>query len=443
MRVVAVDAGAGSVRLLAVRLSGERLEIERQSAFATPWYDDGRFERWDLRAVVEGIRNGLADAGEFDSWSVDTWGVDFGLLDEQGRPIADPIRYRDLSHEAGRRAMDERIGRERLYSLTGIQPHPFNTAAQLMARRLRGDEELAQAKRLLFLPDLIHELVGGKAQTAERSIASTSELLGLDGEWCGEVCDAIGVRNLLPAICAEGRQSDGVRTLGHDTACAVLAAPGEGDDWAYISSGTWSLVGVELERPIATPEAMQAGFTNERGYGGSVRFLKNVMGLWLLERARGERPIEQCLAEAERAEPTGVHFDVNHPSLLNPDDMAAAIRALADGPLGSEAALYRCILENLASAYAEAIAQVERLTGKAVQRIHVVGGGCRNRLLNELTAQATGKPIILGPVEATAVGNALVQLAALRGAPDSREELRAVVRRSFRLETVEPKGGAG
>jgi len=440
MRVVAVDAGAGSVRLLALRLQEARLVVETQTSFPTPWYHDGTHERWDVRAMVEAIQQGLARIGTYDSWSVDTWGVDFGLLDGRGGLVADPIRYRDPSHAVGRCALDERIGRDRLYALTGIQPHVFNTAAQLMARRLRMDEELQRAERLLFLPDLIHQLVDQRHEQSEVSIASTSELLDLDGDWCEPICEAIGIGRILPEIVVAGNNPNGVRTLGHDTACAVLATPASGDDWAYISSGTWSLVGVELDSPIATAEARDVGFTNERGYAGKVRFLKNVMGLWLLERARGEKPIERCLAEASAAEPTGVRFDVNHPSLLNPPDMAEAIRALADGPLETDAALYRCILENLAEAYAEAIAQIERFIGRDVGVIHIVGGGCRNRLLNELTARATRKTILVGPVEATAIGNALAQFAALGEIPSSAEEVRALVRRSFEPKVVEPVG---
>lgn len=432
MRVLAVDAGAGSVRVVEVTLLAGRLSARTLAGFPTPWYHDGTFERWDLARMVAGIRDALAAAGEFDSWSVDTWGVDFGLLDEGGALIADPIRYRDPSHAVGAAELERLLSREKRYGLTGIQPLVFNTASQLMARRVRGDEELRKASRLLFLPDLLHHLVAGGDVRIERTIASTSEMLGLNGEWEPEVVSLLEVQPLLGPLCGAG---EGVppRAPGHDTAAAVVAAPGDGEGWAYISSGTWSLVGVELRAPIPTSEALAAGFTNERGVGGTFRFLKNVMGLWLLERARGERSVQECLALAATERPTGVRFEVNHPTLLNPLDMASAIRAIADGPLEGEGRLYRCILENLAREYAETITTVERLAGREIEVVHVVGGGCRNGLLNSMTAAALGRRVLVGPVEATALGNALVQMRGM-GVIGSAEEARHLVRTSFACE---------
>lgn len=437
MRVLAVDAGAGSVRVVEVALVDERLSAKTLASFPTPWYHDGQFERWDVAAIVSGIREALAAAGEFDSWSVDTWGVDFGLLDDEGALLADPIRYRDQSHRAGAEELDRQLPRQRRYALTGIQPLVFNTASQLMARIMRKDEELSRARRLLFLPDLIHHLIGGGDTRTERTIASTSEMLGLNGEWQPEVVSLLGVERLLSPLCEAG---DGApaRAPGHDTAAAVIAAPGEGEGSAYISSGTWSLVGVELQTPIPTSEALAAGFTNERGVGGTFRFLKNVMGLWLLERSRGERPVEECLALAAAQASTGVRFEVNDPTLLNPSDMPSAIRAIADGPLDDDARLYRCILENLAREYAETILTIERLTGRVIHAVHVVGGGCRNSLLNSLTAAALGRRVLVGPVEATALGNGLVQMMAL-DAVESVAEARRLVRQSFACVEAHPE----
>jgi len=218
--------------------------------------------------------------------------VDFGLLDEGGAPIADPLRYRDQSHEAGAPELDRQLPPARRYALTGIQPLVFNSASLLMARVVLKDEELSRASRLLFLPDLVHHLVAGDDVRIERTIASTSEMLGLNGEWEVGITSLLGVERLLGPLCDAGA---GVppRAPGHDTAAAVVAAPGEGEGWAYISSGTWSLVGVELPEPVPTLEALAAGFTNERGVDVTFRFLRNVMGLWLLERFRGGRPVEQ------------------------------------------------------------------------------------------------------------------------------------------------------
>lgn len=437
MRVLAVDAGAGSVRVVEVTLKRERVATKTLASLPTPWYRGGGFERWDLSTIVSFIRNALNSAGEFDSWSVDTWGVDFGLLDERSQLIADPIRYRDPSHAVGAAELERLLPRQKRYGLTGIQPLVFNTASQLMARVARGDEELSKADRLLFLPDLIHYLLAGGDVRVERTIASTSELLGLNGEWEPEVTSALGVERLLPPLCEAGEGAP-PRAPGHDTAAAVVAAPAQGTAWAYISSGTWSLVGVEIEEPVANQDALAAGFTNERGVGGTFRFLKNVMGLWLLDRSRGDRPVNECLALAANERPTGVRFEVNHPTLLNPRDMPAAIRAIADGALEGEARLYRCILENLAREYAETVLSIERLTGRRIETVHVVGGGCQSRLLNALTAQALQRRVLVGPVEATALGNALVQLMGL-GAVGSVAEGRRLVRDSFSCEEARPE----
>lgn len=438
MRVLAVDAGASSVRVVEVTLLNGRLAAKTLYGFPTPWYHDGAFERWDVRQIVAGIGSALAAAGQCDSWSVDTWGVDFGLLDEQGRLIADPIRYRDPSHKAGAVELDRRLPRERRYALTGIQPLVFNTTSQLMARVLRNDAELLHANRLLFLPDLLHYLIQKGETSIERTIASTSEMLSLDGRWEIEITSLLDVDRLLGPLCEAGEGTP-PRAPGHDTAAAVVATPGEGQDWAYISSGTWSLVGVEMQKPIPTQDALTAGFTNEHGVGGTFRLLKNVMGLWLLERSRGEKGIEECLALAKAEQPTGVQFDVNHPTLLNPPDMPAAIRAIANGPIESEGALYRCILENLAREYAHTISDIERLTQKRIKTVYLVGGGCKNQLLNTLTATALNRPVLVGPVEATALGNALVQLIGMKEVA-SIEEARHLVRSSFSCEEVRTDG---
>lgn len=437
MRVLAVDAGAGTVRVVEVMLGAGRLSANTLTSFPTPWYHDGKFERWDVGAMVAGIREALSGARDYDSWSVDTWGVDFGLLDDGGTLIADPIRYRDPSHRLGAEELNRQLPKERRYPLTGIQPLVFNTASQLMARVVRKDEELGLASRLLFLPDLLHYHIGGGEGLTERTIASTSEMLGLDGEWSDAIVSLLGVPRLLGPLLEMGKPGV-ARAAGHDTAAAVVATPGEGEGWAYISSGTWSLVGIETKVPIPTPEALAAGFTNERGVGGTFRFLKNVIGLWLLERSRGERPVEECLTLAAMTPPTGVRFEVNHPGLLNPPDMPSAIRAIADGPLDEDGRLYRCILENLAREYAETIARIERLTGRVIDTVHVVGGGCRNQLLNSLTAAALGRRVLVGPVETTALGNALVQMMGL-GAIESVAEARRLVRESFACVEAHPE----
>lgn len=450
-RVLAVDLGASSGRVVAVELRHDRLSLNELHRFETPHYRDAGIERWNLERLLDHVKDGIRAGGEAEAIGVDTWGVDFGLLDASGNLIADPIRYRDASHRIGFEELKNRLDPERHYRRVGIQPLPFNTAAQLLARKLREDPELAAASKIMMLPDLIGSmLVRDPVVGCEPTIGSTSEMLGLDGEWEGNVLNAAAVTpDLLPRVRKAGEQigilESGIpvlSTASHDTASAVLAAPLlDGEPAAFISSGTWSIVGIELSEPKTSPEARRYGFGNERGHRGTFRFLKNVIGLWLIQQSQGDFGVEQCVEMARSVEHGGAKFDIHDPSLLNPPDMRAAIRALADRPLETDAELFRAIFESLASGYAEILAQIEAVTGISISRIQVVGGGSQNSLLNQLTADASGLPVHTGPVEATALGNAMAQFETLGALESARGMGRHLIRNSFPGQVFLPKTG--
>lgn len=421
MTVLAVDLGASSVRIVAVRCEGDELEVTERYRITTPYFQEDGFERWNLEEIVSEIQSCLNTYDDYESIGVDGWGVDFVLLDPESKPVASPIRYRDLSHQIGAVVLKNRIDAYRLYLETGIQPHSFNTAAQLLARKLREDTEISLSSCFALIPDyvsreLCHPIEG---VTCEETNASTTQLMSLTSGWSDLVLEAIEIpRSYMPEIQVRGsvigEHANGrpvIRVASHDTASAVLGADLK-DDEAFISSGTWSLVGIVCDSPIISQEAFSAGFSNEF-LGPGYRFLKNVMGLWLLQRAALGRPLDECLHLAAHAPSFVTRFDVNDPRLLNPLDMGQAIGEVAGYSFQNEGELYRCILENLAAAYAKTLADLCRITGRSIHRLRIVGGGSLNRLLNQMTSDATGVEVVSGPIEATAIGNALVQFKSL------------------------------
>jgi rhamnulokinase len=362
--------------------------------------------------------------------------------------------------------MFERVPRERVYELTGVQLMPINTLYQLYAMVRDGSPAPEVMTDLLFMPDLLGYLLSGR-KAAEFTIASTSQLYNpTKGEWAAELFEALGLPvGLMQEIVEPGTVIGSLETdigrrvglgetpviagAGHDTAAAVAAAPAEGRDWAYISSGTWSLMGVESQRPIITQESFDFNFTNEGGVGGTFRVLKNIMGLWLVQQCRKswakERmySYEELTEMAAGEEEVGAIIDPDHGAFLNPPDMPEAIAAFCESTgqeaPGTPAALVRCVLVSLALKYRLALDQLRRLYDHPINRIHVIGGGVRNELLCQLTADATGVPVIAGPVEATAIGNILVQAMAL-GQVESPAAIREIVRRSFPVVRYEPRG---
>ncbi len=462
---LAIDLGAESGRALTGRFDGERLTLSDVHRFPnTPvQLPDGLY--WNTlalyRQALASIRATLAD-GPIDSVGIDGWAVDYGLLDRGGALLGNPFHYRDPRFGPMVAELDRRVGPAELYRLTGIQSLPINTTCQLLARS--GSPTLAAADRLLLIPDLLRHWLTGEA-TAEMTNASTTQLLGAQtARWDRSLAATIGIDPailppLVPPGTATGRITGPaaadlgaavpvVAVASHDTASAVAAIPTTTDTSGYISSGTWSLVGVERREPTLNEAARIANLTNERGIDGTFRLLKNVMGLWLLQECRrawqrdGHDLSYSTLRDLARLAPAfGPVIDPDDPRLLAPGDMPARVRELCreSGQIapGSPGEITRCILESLACAYRAAFDAIRDATGQAITVIHVVGGGARNDLLCQLTADATGLPVLAGPVEATAIGNLLVQAMAA-GRIGSLRELREVVARSTVIERYDP-----
>jgi rhamnulokinase len=474
----AVDIGASSGRVILGRIKGGdpsgvaesagRVELEVVHRFPNGVVEIDGGLRWAFDALFAEVLTGLAAAarvagasGEtITSIGIDTWAVDYGLVNDVGELAAQPYSYRDDRSRSAVAQVHQLLDQARLYAATGLQFLQFNTIYQLASERdLKG-------RQALLIPDLIGFLLTG-VRRAEATNASTTGLFGaVAGEWATEFLSALGlpkklfppliqpgdtVGTLLPAIAARTglpRSTTVVAVGSHDTASAVAAVPAEQEHFAYISSGTWSLVGVELRKPVLTEASRQANFTNERGVDGTIRYLRNVGGLWLLSECQRSwaqqgytATLEELLVAAAELPSGGLQVNADDPYFIAPDNMPERIRAAArntgtvlpDQP----GAIVRCILDSLAAGYARTIADAERLADAPVDVVHIVGGGSQNRLLCQLTADATGKPVIAGPVEATALGNVLVQARAAGVVSGGLGELRALVRSSQQLETYQ------
>jgi len=473
VRYVAVDLGAESGRVIVGTLRDGRVDLEEAYRFANSPVRTPDGLHWDILRLYSEILHGLRTAahraaGIIAGVGIDSWAVDYGLLDASGRLLGNPYHYRDTRTDGIAAEAAGRVPASEQYAQTGIAQLPFNTLYQLLAQARAGDRALEVAQTLLLIPDLLHYWLTGLRAT-ERTNASTTGLLAVDGHWATDLLARFNLPDhiFLPPMSAGtvlGELRPAVREecgLGatrvilpgtHDTASAVVAVPATpqqtGLRHAYISSGTWSLLGLELDTPILSEEARLAGFTNERGVAGVYRFLTNIMGLWLLQECRrswtrlGQEWSYEELTIRAAAEPSpGVVIDVSDPSFLHPDDMlvsiAQQIKRTAQAPLSRPAVLTRAILEGLALAYRMSLEQAEQLAGKRVAVIHVVGGGARNPLLCQLTADASQRPVVAGPVEATALGNVLVQAMGM-GELANLEEAHAVARRSSDLTAYEP-----
>ena len=439
---LAIDLGAGSGRAIVGQTGPSGLVLREAHRFQyAPRHSAGHL-RWDFAALLEGVRDGLRRApsvarelgGHLESVGVDSWGVDYGLVDDDGRLLEDPICYRDARTEGVMEEVFARLPREEIFARTGIQFLALNTLYQLVAHARSGLP--AGAARLLMIPDLCHHELCGSL-VGERTNASTTQLIDVhDGGWDGTLFGRLELPlALMPEVVPAGAdlgvlrprlQSElGVGPLRvvapatHDTGSAVLGTPLE-PGWAYISSGTWSLVGVERESPLVSAEVARANFTNEGGAFGTVRFLKNVMGLWILEECRrewdeaGQRQEYATLLEGVAALDDFAGFiPPDHPRFFNPSSMIAEVRdALAESgqPASDDPVrLTRVILDSLALRYASVLATIEDLTGREVPGVHIVGGGSLNSYLNQATADAAERPVLAGPVEATASGNLLAQ----------------------------------
>lgn len=455
---LAIDFGAGSGRVMAGSVRRGVLKVEEVYRFPNRQVRLGNHIYWDFLYLFDEMKNGLRQAVRqgyrVKSLGIDTWGVDFGLIDKAGNLLGNPVCYRDPRTDGLPGELFDETALSAHYAEAGIQVMPINTLFQLYSLKKNDDAQLKAARKLLFMPDLFSYFLTGTADN-EYCIASTSELLDARARtWNRELIGRLELpQHLFGELVMPGtvrgklkkeiREETGlpeetvvVAVGSHDTASAVFAVPGGGKRRAFLSSGTWSLLGIETDEPILTEEARKAGFTNEGGIGGKIRFLQNITGLWMLQQLmkqwknRGEETgYDYLIAAAEQAAVSSV-VDVDDPAFQSPVDMEAAIagycRERGLQLPASPGEYVRCVLQSLAQRYKRGIDRLNGLLPVPVEQLQVVGGGCRNRLLNRLTSEALGIPVEAGPVEATAIGNILVQALAA-GAIGSRDEIKEII----------------
>ncbi|WP_123040982.1 rhamnulokinase [Cohnella candidum] len=472
--VLAFDLGAGSGRaligILSLQESGSRrLRVTEIHRFPNEAIQVGRHLHWDILRLLHEIKISIRKAFQAGyapaTFGIDSWGVDFGLLDVRGELLGNPYHYRDPQTEGLIEEVNAIVGEDELFRQSGLQFMPFNTLYQLYAMKKAGSPKLALAETLLLTPDLLVYLLTG-CRSCEFTMATTTQLFHPERRaWNTELMDRLGIPSglflepvepgsrigpLAAEVCEElGVPPMTAVSVGtHDTESAIAAVPANDGPFAYLVCGTWSLLGTELDRPLLTAETMELQFSNEGGVGGTYQLLKNIMGLWLLQECKREwdasgRAIGygELVEAAEAAEPFR--------SMVNPDDA----RFYGPGGMAGKIASYcvetgqpvpriqgefvRCILESLALRYREALEQAERLTGRSFGGLHMVGGGIQNRLLCQWTADALGRPVWAGPVEASAIGNMLVQLIA-QGSCANLREARRLSAESFPVDTYEP-----
>ncbi|WP_316740742.1 rhamnulokinase family protein [Streptomyces sp. MK7] len=461
----AVDLGASSGRVMVGRVGPDSLELTESHRFPNRPVRVPEGLRWDVLGLYAGVLDGLRAAGRVDSVGIDSWAVDYGLLDADGALLGNPVHYRDARTEGVAEKVWASVPPEELYAATGIQYAPFNTLYQLTAAR--STAQLAAARRLLLVPDLLTYWLTGE-QGTELTNASTTQLVDpRTRDWSYGVAARLGIDLELfaplrrpgdPAgvLRAEVLEETGllgpvpVTAVGsHDTASAVAAVPAVGERFAYICTGTWSLAGLELDEPVLTEESRAANFTNELGLDGTVRYLRNIMGLWLLQecvRAWGDPDLGELLREAAEVPPLRSVVDAQDAAFLAPGRMperiAEACRASGQPVPATRGEFTRCILDSLALAHRRAIGEAQRLADHPVDVVHIVGGGTRNALLCQLTADACGLPVVAGPTEAAALGNVLVQARA-HGLVGDRAGMRRLIARTQSLTRYEPSGAAG
>jgi rhamnulokinase len=471
---LAFDLGAESGRAILGQLDGQRLRLSEVHRFPNGPVSLSDGLHWDVLRLWGEIKNGLAAAiqelgADLAGIGLDTWGVDFGLLDRDGALVANPYHYRDNRTDGMLEEAFGRVPRAEIFEHTGIQFMAINSLYQLLSLVIGRSPSLDIAETFLMMPDLFNYWLTGRP-VCEFSIATTSQCFDpRQGDWARPLLEKLGIPahifpqivppgtvlgNLSPSVAAEVGAGDlPVIAPGcHDTALAVAAVPAEGSDFVYISSGTWSLMGAELSGPVINEKSLAFDFTNEGGVCDTFRLLKNITGLWLVQECRrtwarqGERFSYDALTQmAAQAAPLQSLVDPDYGEFLRPGDMPARIRAFCrrtGQPVpGSRGAVLRCALESLALKYRWVLERLETTLGRRLDPIHIIGGGTQNLLLNQLTADATGRRVVTGPIEATAAGNVMMQAMAL-GYIGSLEDGRQIVRNSFEMATYEPAGGS-
>ncbi|MEN8193725.1 MAG: rhamnulokinase family protein [Bacteroidota bacterium] len=471
-KYIGFDLGAESGRCVVAILENGKLELNEVHRFATHNYKSGTEFHWDIKKIFSEIVTGLKKAkkkfgSKFESIGIDTWGVDYALVDENNELLNDPFHYRDDRTD---KIMDEAfaiVSKEKIYSTTGIQFQPFNTIFQLLAEMKNDSEKLIRARKMILIPDYLNFLLSGEIK-AEYTIASTTGLVDpARRDWAWELIDLFGIprhifpeiiepgerlNNLLPTITKEtGLNSDIpiIASAGHDTAAAVVSVPAEGNNWAFLSSGTWSLMGLEIGEPILKSEAMQYNFTNEGGVEKSIRFLKNIIGLWPIQECRrywlkkGEDYTYPYLTEkATNIGNTNRWLNLNDVRFLKAGEMPEKISAFLNETNQNSAddigSIIRIVLESLAFNYKKTIEEIEKVIGKRIEKLHAVGGGIQNELLSQLTADALCMEVIAGPIEGTIIGNIGIQAIATKDV-ENLSQWREVVKNSFSPKVYKPK----
>ena len=457
MRFLAVDIGASSGRTIVGTVEEGAIHLEEAYRFANGMKDVDGGKHWDIAKLLEEVKNGVRASGPLDGIGIDTWGVDYGLLDAAGRLVDLPFAYRDSRHQEAMPEVYKLVPRERLYATAGMQEMPFNTIFQLVAEKMKRPQVLERAARMLMMPELISFLLTGEAVSEYSACSTTGLLSARDRDWDMDLVRTLGLpEGIFGPVTMPGARAgtfDGTPVYlpaMHDTGSAVAAVPAvEGGEWAYLSSGTWSLIGAELDEPVLTQEALAANFTNEGGVDGKIRFLKNINGLWLIQECRriwaeqGTVMEFSEIAAAAEAADFSATIDPNDPRYLAPANMVDEI--IADltergRPLPhTEADLARCCYLSLAETYKRELDRLQQVTGKRFERLHVVGGGARAELLNQMAADAVGIPVHAGPAEATALGNLCVQARAC-GLFASLHEARQAIADALPVTVYEPSG---
>lgn len=466
---VAIDLGATSGRVILATLGDEKIDLEVLHRFPTRLIEVGGKYYWNIYALYEDILQGLTEAGRrgvrVESIGIDTWGVDFVAIGRDGMPLGLPRSYRDPYTNGAPEAYFERIPRREVYDRTGIQIMNFNSLFQLYAQHGEGSTALAEAETILFMPDaLAYLLTGGKV--CEYTILSTSQFMNPRTKQIDpDLLAAAGVpADRFPEVVMPGTQIGTltaslarqtglgevpvVAVAGHDTGSAVAAVPAENERFAYLSSGTWSLMGVELEAPEITEESYAMNFTNEGGVDGTTRFLKNITGMWLLEQCRAawkregrEYSYPEIMRLMQTTSPSKQVLDPDAAEFAAPTDMPAAIRRYCETngvPVpADDAAMMRLIFDSLAAKYAAVLDKLRSVAPFPIEVLHVIGGGAQNDLLNQMTADACGIPVVAGPAEATALGNVMVQARAA-GLVGSLSEMRRYIRASIETKRFDP-----
>ena len=471
-KFLAFDFGASSGRAMLATFDGEKITLEEKHRFSNDPVSVNGDLHWDILRLFFEIKQGIlkcANSGDrdIDCIGIDTWGVDYGLLDKKGKLLGNPYHYRDTRTDGMYEEAFKLVSKEEIYQNTGIAFNWFNTLFQLLSAKLSGDVTLENADKLLFIPDLFNYFLTGEKR-CEYTIASTSQMFDSKTyEWATDMLEKMGIPTNLFAdmvypgekvgvLKAELAEELGVEQIpvvavaSHDTGSAVASVPvDKGEDFVYISSGTWSLMGVELDEPMVTGDALNYNFTNEGGVNKTIRFLKNIMGLWLIQESRRQWDREGTLLsfdelekQAKEATPFASLIDPDYHKFQTPGNMPKRIREYCEKTgqkvPETKGEIVRCIAESLAFKYRQVVEGMEDVTGKKYNVINIVGGGIKDKMICSFTANATGRKVSAGPVEATSIGNVIVQGMAM-GAIRDLDEGRKIVKNSFPIDVYEPQ----